>query len=195
MRFSVRLMIVAMVAALAVAVSSGAQAQIWPQTEKKTAQAGDQPTSQSAMQNGKGGDDPSFLAFSAGYHDLFDDHDAFEGRVEYRFGQKFWIFKPVVGVLATNDQAVMGYAGVLVDLYLGRRWVLTPSFTPGLYHDGDGKDLGGTVEFKSGLELSYRFDNRSRLGIGISHISNASIYDSNPGTETVFVTYAMPLGK
>jgi len=139
-------------------------------------------------------DDPSFFTVAAGYHDVFDDHDAFEGRLEYRHGDKFWIFKPVVGVLATSDQAVFGYAGVLVDIYFGRRWVLTPAFTPGLYRQGDGKDLGGTIEFKSQLELSYRFDDRSRLGIGISHISNASIYDSNPGTETVFLTYAMPLG-
>jgi lipid A 3-O-deacylase len=140
-------------------------------------------------------DDPSFLTIAAGYHDIADDHDAFEGRVEYRFGNKFWIFKPMVGVLATSDSAVMGYAGVLVDIYFGRRWVLTPSFAPGLYREGDGKDLGGAVEFKSQLELSYRFDNRSRLGIGISHISNASIYDSNPGTETVFLTYSLPLGR
>lgn len=143
----------------------------------------------------KDGDDPSFIAFSGGYHDLFDDHDAFEGRVEYRHSDKFWIFKPVAGVLATSDQAVMGYAGVLVDIYFGRRFVITPSFTPGLYRKGDdGKDLGGTIEFKSQIEFSYRFDNRSRLGFGISHISNASIYDRNPGTETVFITYAMPLG-
>lgn len=147
-----------------------------------------------AQAQGKGGDDPSFLAVSAGYHDIADDYDAFEGRIEYRHGEKFWIFKPVIGVLATHDEAVMGYAGVLVDIYFGRRWVLTPAFTPGLYRKGDGKDLGGTVEFKSQIELSYRFDDRSRLGIGISHISNASIYDSNPGTETVFLTYAMPLG-
>jgi lipid A 3-O-deacylase len=140
-------------------------------------------------------DDPAFLTVAAGYHDIADDHDAFEGRLEYRFGNKFWIFKPMVGVLATSDTAVMGYAGVLVDIYFGRRWVLTPSFAPGLYREGDGKDLGGAIEFKSQLELSYRFDNRSRIGLGISHISNASIYDSNPGTETVFLTYSMPLGK
>jgi lipid A 3-O-deacylase len=140
-------------------------------------------------------DDPNFLTVAAGYHDVSDDHDAFEGRVEYRFNNKFWIFKPMVGVLATSDSAVMGYAGVLVDIYFGRRWVLTPSFAPGLYREGDGKDLGGAIEFKSQLELSYRFDNRSRIGLGISHISNASIYDSNTGTETVFLTYSMPLGK
>ncbi|MFN4278342.1 MAG: acyloxyacyl hydrolase [Ferrovibrio sp.] len=147
-----------------------------------------------AAQTAKGGDDPAFIAFSAGYHDLLDNHDAFEGRLEYRHDKKFWIFKPFVGAMATHEEAVYGYAGVLVDIYLGRRWVLTPSFAPGVYRQGDGKDLGGAIEFKSQLEFSYRFDNRSRLGIGFSHMSNASIYDSNPGVETLFVTYALPLG-
>ena len=139
-------------------------------------------------------DDPAFLAISAGYFDINDDYDAFEGRLEYRHDKKFWIFKPFVGVMATSDEAVHGYAGVLVDIYFGRRWVLTPSFAPGLYRDGDGKDLGGTVQFRSQLEFSYRFDDRSRLGISVNHISNASIYDSNPGTESVAITYAIPLG-
>lgn len=139
-------------------------------------------------------DDPKFLALSAGYYDINDDHDAFEGRIEYRHDKKFWIFKPFAGVMATSDEAVHGYAGVLVDIYFGRRWVLTPSFAPGLYRDGDGKDLGGTIQFRSQLEFSYRFDNRSRLGISVNHISNASIYDSNPGTESVAITYAIPLG-
>lgn len=151
--------------------------------------------SASAAKAGEGSGDPSFVTFTAGYHDVNDDHDAFEGRVEYRHGQKFWIFKPLIGVMGTSDGALYGYAGVLVDLYLGRRWVLTPSFAPGAYHKGDdGKDLGGALEFKSQLELSYRFDNRSRLGIGISHMSNASLYDRNPGTETAFITYSLPLG-
>ncbi|HLT79020.1 MAG TPA: acyloxyacyl hydrolase [Ferrovibrio sp.] len=139
-------------------------------------------------------DDPAFLALSAGYYDINDNYEAAEARIEYRHDKKFWIFKPFAGVMATTDEAVHGYAGVLVDIYFGRRWVLTPSFAPGLYREGDGKDLGGTIQFRSQLELSYRFDNRSRLGLSINHISNASIYDSNPGTESVALTYAIPLG-
>ena len=30
----------------------------------------------------------------------------------------------------------------------------TPSFAPGLYHEGDGKDLGHILEFKSEVQLS-----------------------------------------
>ena len=38
----------------------------------------------------------------------------------------------------------------------------TPSFAPGLYDEGDGKDLGHVLEFKSEVQLSYDFsDNTS----------------------------------
>ena len=33
----------------------------------------------------------------------------------------------------------------------------TPSFAPGLYHQGDGKDLGHVLEFKTEVQLSYSF--------------------------------------
>jgi len=71
--------------------------------------------------------------------------------------------------------------------------VLTPSFGVGAYDEGDGKDLGDTIEFRSQVELAYRFDNRSRVGVAFSHISNAGIGDRNPGTEILNVYYAYPL--
>ena len=42
---------------------------------------------------------------------------------------------------------------------------------------GDGLDLGYGLEFRSQLEIAYRFDNRSRLGVAVSHMSNASWVD------------------
>ncbi|HID90986.1 TPA: hypothetical protein EYP44_03395, partial [Candidatus Bathyarchaeota archaeon] len=43
--------------------------------------------------------------------------------------------------------------------------------------DKVGKDLGGALEFRSGIEASYAFENDSRLGVAFNHISNASLYD------------------
>ena len=143
-------------------------------------------------------DDPSFFSFTGGYF-YFNrqKNTAFEGRVEYRGGasDKFWIFKPMGGLMGTSDGSAYAFAGVLVDLYFGNRFVLTPSFAPGLYYKGNGLDLGYALEFRSGLELSYRFDDRSRLGIGVSHMSNASLGHINPGEETLFLTYSIPTGK
>ena len=136
--------------------------------------------------------DPAFLAISGGAFDVADDHTAAEGRVEYRSNLKLWIFKPFAGVMATSDSALFGYAGVLVDVPLGDSLVATLSFAPGAFHDGNGKDLGNGLEFRSQIELAYRFKNRSRLGLSVAHMSNAGLGDENPGTESVMLTYAMP---
>ncbi len=139
-------------------------------------------------------DDPNFLTLAAGYYDINDDMDAAEFRAEFRARDKLWIFKPFGGVMGTSDAAIYGYAGLLVDIYFGRRIVLTPSLAAGLYEDGDGKDLGHIVEFRSSIELSWRFDDRSRLGLSFYHLSNASLDDNNPGTEVLSLSYSIPLG-
>ena len=138
-------------------------------------------------------DDPHFLTLAAGYYDINDDEDAAEFRAEFRARNKLWIFKPFGGLMGTSDKAFYGYAGLLVDVYFGRRIVLTPSLAAGLYEDGDGKDLGHIVEFRSSIELAYRFDNRSRLGLSFYHLSNASLDDNNPGTEVLSLVYSIPL--
>ena len=141
-------------------------------------------------------EDPDFIAFSGAYFDVnHRRHDAFEGRVEYRSGHRFWLVKPFVGVMATSEGAGYGYAGILMDLYFGRRIVVTPSFAPGVYLHGSGENLGFPLEFRSQIEVSYRFDDRSRLGVSFSHMSNASLGDHNQGVESLAVTYAVPLYK
>lgn len=142
-------------------------------------------------------EEPSFVSFGAGYYDLFDDQGAGEARLEYRFAEKdkLFFFTPFVGVMATTDAATYGYAGVGIDIFFGPRVVLTPNFAVGLYGDGDGKDLGHAVEFRSGLELAYRFDDYSRLGLSFTHISNAGLDERNPGVESLVLVYSMPFGK
>lgn len=141
-------------------------------------------------------DDPSFLSLGIGAYDVFQNDDqAADFRLEYRHGKRLWIFKPWAGIEATSDGAVYGVGGVLVDLFFGRRIVITPSFGTGAYFDGDGKDLGSTIEFRSQVEVAYRFNDRSRLGLAIGHISNASIGDDNPGTEIVTLYYSIPFHK
>jgi hypothetical protein len=138
--------------------------------------------------------DPSFLTVGVGYFDINkQDNAAADFRLEYRHGEKFWIFKPWAGVEATSDGGFYGAAGILMDIYFGKRVVLTPSFGAGYYANGSGKDLGHAVEFRSQIELGYRFDDRSRLSLAFSHISNASIGDDNPGVEILNLYYSLPL--
>ena len=61
---------------------------------------------------------------------------------------------------------------------------LTPSFAPGYYHEGDGKDLGHALEFKSEVQLSYSPSDKTSVGISYNHVSNASLGDKNPGANS-----------
>jgi lipid A 3-O-deacylase len=137
-------------------------------------------------------DDPSFVSFGGGVYDMLHDNTAGEFRGEYRFGQKLWIFKPFVGIMATTKGAFYGYGGFLVDIYLGNRWVFMPNAAAGYYDNGNGKVLGSHVEFRTGAELAYRFDDRSRLGVTFHHISNAGIGQHNPGEEEMAVMFSLP---
>lgn len=140
--------------------------------------------------------DPAFLTIGGGYFDIIrQDNQAADFRVEYRSDFELWIAKPWVGIEATSDQAVYVGAGLLTDIYLGNRFVLTPQAGFGYYHNGDGPDLGYELEFRTGVEFGYRFDNRSRLAVGFSHISNADLGSRNPGTEILYFNYSIPIGR
>jgi lipid A 3-O-deacylase len=138
-------------------------------------------------------DDPAFLDFQAGVKDMRRDHvPAFV--LEYRSSYKLWFIKPMVGVMATTRGSVYGYGGFAVDIFFGRRVVLTPSLAVGVYDNGNDRDLGTAFpEFRSAVELAYRFDDRSRLGIMFNHISNAGTGKVNPGTEQLMLSYSYPL--
>lgn len=63
---------------------------------------------------------------------------------------------------------------------------------PGLYFDNGGYDLGGPIEFRSGIELGYENRKGWRFGLSYDHRSNAGIYDNNPGIETVAFHVSIP---
>ena len=143
-------------------------------------------------------DDPAFLSIAGGTYDWNRQKDeGIEVRVEYRHDKKFFdLVKPfVAAAVSKNDstQVFLG-AGILMDIYLGKRFVITPSFAPHYYHGGNAKlDLDYALEFRSQVEAAYRFDDRSRLGVAVSHYSNASLGKTNPGTESAIIYYSIPV--
>ena len=95
---------------------------------------------------------------------------------------------PVTGLMITEDNASYIYTGVQAQYKIGNL-NFTPSFTPGLYHEGDGKDLGHIFEFKSEVQLSLDFSKSSKLGFSYNHISNASLGDKNPGANSYMFNF------
>ena len=91
---------------------------------------------------------------------------------------------PITGAMITADNAAYFYTGVQAEYTLGIL-NLTPSFAPGYYNQGDGKDLGHSLEFKSEVQVSLDLPtNNSQLGFSYNHISNASLGDKNPGANS-----------
>lgn len=133
------------------------------------------------------------LGVGPGLYDAFDAGKVGGGFVEARWPTLFGWGGPWASVEATGDQSVYLSGGVLGDFSLGERWHFTPSFGAGYYRQGDGKDLGHELEFRTTLELSFSLGNGQRLGVSLAHISNASLSDKNPGMEVVKLIYLLPL--
>ena len=95
---------------------------------------------------------------------------------------------PITGFLITADNAGYFYTGVQAQYKLGGLNV-TPSFTPGYYNQGDGKDLGHALEFKSEVQLSLDLPKESQFGFSYNHISNASLGDKNPGANSYMFNF------
>lgn len=139
-------------------------------------------------------EDPSFLSFGAGWDGILNlDPNAAALRAEFRSHYRLWILKPFAGMQTTHRGSVYGFGGLLFDLYMGRRFVLTPSVAIGGYHRGEGKRLGSNAIFRVGGELAYRLPNEARLGLLFHHMSNAFLADPNPGIEQVMLVYSVPL--
>ena len=95
---------------------------------------------------------------------------------------------PITGFMLTENSATYAYTGIQAQYNLGKLKIL-PSFTPGLYGQGNGKDLGHMIEFKSELQFTLDFFSNSELGFSYNHISNASLGEKNPGANSYMFNY------
>ena len=95
---------------------------------------------------------------------------------------------PITGGFITEKNAFYLYSGVQAEYELGPL-VITPSFAPGYYSYGDGKDLGYPLEFKSEVKMSFDLSENSHLGMSYNHISNASLGTKNPGANSYMFNF------
>ena len=151
--------------------------------------------------------------FGLGIYDIkFDGSEknqATDFRFEYRSDKSllnigpeednFFFLKPFFGVEFTNDSASYFLTGIYFEDNLGElfegnksKFFFTPSLGAGIYDDGSGKQLGNDLQFRTSLELSYELKNKNRIGISLSHISNANLGNKNPGVEILSFSYHIP---
>lgn len=152
--------------------------------------------------------DPALVSVGLQFFDRFRkrDHQP-ELRLEYRGKKMFSHLKPFGSMAAlycmgekfnfcqgkkTTRSLFMG-GGFLLDIFFGRRIVLTPSLGANLYMGGnEDLDLDYPLIFREQVEISYRFDDYSRLGIAVSRYENFGLGETNPAAEGVGIYYSFP---
>lgn len=116
--------------------------------------------------------------------------------VEYRArAYTRWKLVPGVGVAVDDSGASFVYMDVRHHFWFGDRWLIAPSFGVGFLDASEKVQLGSRVEFRSGLELGYRFHDAYRIGLAFFHVSNSGLSDRNPGAQVLQVSLYIPLRR
>ena len=98
-------------------------------------------------------------------------------------------FVPITGGFLTEKNSIYIYTGIEAQYRLGSI-IFSPSFAPGYYEQGDGKNLGSQLEFKSELNLSLDIFKDSQIGYSYNHISNNDWGSVNPGTDNQIISFS-----
>ena len=98
-------------------------------------------------------------------------------------------FVPITGGFLTGKNSIYIYTGIEAQYRLGPI-IFSPSFAPGYYEQGDGKNLGSQLEFKSELNLSLDIFKDSQIGYSYNHISNNDWGSVNPGTDNQIFSFS-----
>ena len=98
------------------------------------------------------------------------------------------IYSPITGGFITGNNAFYIYTGVQAEYKIGS-FIINPSFAPGYYGAGKGKDLGFPLEFKTEVQLAFDWNDSTNLGMSYNHISNASLGSKNPGANSYMLNF------
>tara|TARA_B110000259_G_scaffold159036_1_gene181844 strand:- start:470 stop:1000 length:531 start_codon:yes stop_codon:yes gene_type:complete len=100
-------------------------------------------------------------------------------------------FSPISGGFITDKSSIYLYTGVQAQYEIGPL-KFYPSFAPGYYEAGDGKDLGSALEFKSEIKFGYDILKNSQIGFSYSHISNNDWGKGgkNPGVDNKTISFS-----
>ena len=137
------------------------------------------------------------MSFYIGTFDVIDkegDDQATLFGVEHKNSELFrntalGKFSPISGGFITGKNSVYLYTGVEGEYNIGSLKIY-PSFAPGYYEKGNGKDLGSVLEFKSEIKLGFDISESSEIGYSYSHISNNTWGDINPGADNQHLTFS-----
>ncbi len=105
-------------------------------------------------------------------------------RPRWHFAGADWSIAAAIVAHSEGDLFIGG--GPAAVWPLRDRWFVEASVMPGLFRDsGDGNDLGSTFEIRSLLGVGRRISDTLSLSLALTHKSNASTAERNPGVNAV----------
>lgn len=136
------------------------------------------------------------LILGAGYADFSNGQSLDQGLIslEYQhrpFHQAERFSAGWGGALSVHENGDLHAGAGLYSIYtFSSRWFVEGSVMPGFFSEADQiNDLGGSFQIRSLLALGYTFDNGNRLSLAITHKSNASTNDINPGVNAALLRF------
>lgn len=142
------------------------------------------------------------LVFGLGYSD-FSENGSEDGAIfaVELHGDSFFErgnFSAGWGGVASIQETGDAFVGVgLVGTFeLKNRWFVETSVMPGAYFESEeANDLGSAFEIRSLLGVGRTLHNGNAVSLSISHKSNASTADRNPGVNSVMLRWHKPLSR
>ncbi|GGA81936.1 hypothetical protein GCM10011369_24890 [Neiella marina] len=133
--------------------------------------------------------DQNRFAFGGGVWEALDNMDIYYIQSAYEFAEydPLWGIRPTVLGMLSEDGEYYLAGGWLKEFELSERWAWGFGNVVGYHSDRD--TLGHHLEFYSRIFVNYGSQPSGFWRLEFGHISNASIGDENPGTETLTLTY------
>lgn len=136
------------------------------------------------------------VVFGAGYADFSDNDAEDQAAVSLEYQHRPFYeanrLSATWGGALTVDEAGDVHAGVgLIGFYtFADRWFLEGSVMPGYFSESEElNDLGGEFQIRSLFAVGYTLNSGNKVSLAITHKSNASTQDDNPGVNSLFLRY------
>lgn len=146
-------------------------------------------TTQNILNNGR-------IAAGFGYFGVVDNKQLPTLKLGYEFAplENYWDIRPIAQVMGHYLGAYHISVGALKDFTISKRWSWGISSSVGYLHEDSSDDtdeLGHDIEFYSTISATYHLNTATAIRAELGHISNASLGEDNPGSESLFFSYLL----
>ncbi|MEP2029028.1 MAG: acyloxyacyl hydrolase [Paracoccaceae bacterium] len=132
------------------------------------------------------------LLFGVGQTQFFEDLSTDSALVSLEYRHKPFYERgridvawSAVGIAHFSGDAFLG-GGLSARYTFNTQWFVEASVMPGLFRENEeANDLGSAFEIRSLFAVGYAFKGGNRTSLAVSHKSNASTAQSNPGVNAV----------